>query len=130
MKQFLTFGATFALLAVVFGAFGAHALKNYLTTEQLHTFEIGVRYQFYHSFALLLVFILSMLPLGENNRSLLTWAGRCFSIGIFLFSGSVYLLACREMLSFSVSFAGPLTPIGGAFFIAGWCCIIATSLKR
>ncbi|MEY4927364.1 MAG: hypothetical protein RI894_1800 [Bacteroidota bacterium] len=130
MKQYLTFGATFALLAVIFGAFGTHALKNYLATAQLHTFEIGVRYQFYHAFALILVFALSMLPIGENNRSLLAWAGRCFSVGILLFSGSVYLLACREILPFSVAYAGPITPIGGAFFIAGWCCILAASLKK
>ena len=130
MKIYLSLGAIFALLAVVLGAFGAHALKTHLSPELLQTYEIGVRYQFYHAFALCLVFVLRYLPFGETQSATLNWAGRCFVIGIILFSGSLYLLACREMINLPLVFVGPLTPLGGAFFIAGWACVFKASINQ
>lgn len=114
-------GALAALLAVVIGAFGAHGLKAVLDPAQLNTFEIGVRYQFYHSMAMVLAGILYFhIP----EKSILT-GGWFFLAGILLFSGSLYLLACREVLGISSwNFLGPLTPIGGVFFILGWGMII------
>jgi len=120
-KKLIIIGASTALLAVVIGAFGAHGLKALLSPTQLNTFEIGVRYQFYHSFAILLAGILYFhIP----NKKLIS-AGWFFLAGILLFSGSLYLLSCREILGIvSWSFLGPLTPIGGVFFIIGWGMLI------
>ncbi len=110
-------GALAALLAVVIGAFGAHGLKAVLDPAQLNTFEIGVRYQFYHSIAML---VAGILYFHIPEKSIIT-GGWFFLVGILLFSGSLYLLACREVLGISSwTFLGPLTPIGGVFFILGW----------
>lgn len=133
MKLYLILGLIFALLGVVLGAFGAHGLKSaHLAPELIQTYEIGVRYQFYHAFALILVFILQKINEGEAKKqaifSGLNWAGRCFLMGIVLFSGSLYLLACRELLPFSVLWAGPITPLGGVFFIVGWFLVARASL--
>jgi uncharacterized membrane protein YgdD (TMEM256/DUF423 family) len=130
MKHFLTLGAIFAFVAVILGAFAAHALKTYLTDDMLRTFEIGVRYQFYHAIALIIVFVLSTIPVFEKSKALLNWAGICFIIGILLFSGSLYLLSCRELMSLPLAFIGPITPIGGTFFIVGWACIAAMSFEK
>jgi len=131
-KKLILTGAATALLAVIIGAFGAHGLKAILTTAQLNTFEIGVRYQFYHSFAILLSGILFF---HFPSKNIIT-AGWFFLVGILLFSGSLYLLACRQVLGIDGwTFLGPLTPIGGIFFILGWGMIIVsvgttTSLNR
>ncbi len=130
MKKYLSLGAIFALLAVVLGAFGAHALKNQLSTELLQTYEIGVRYQFYHAFALFLVFILANLLPQENNEKWLKWAGWCFTVGVLLFCGSLYLLAFREILPLPLAIIGPLTPLGGGFFIAGWACVLKCGFNQ
>jgi len=120
-KKLLMAGAFTALFAVVIGAFGAHGLKALLPADQLGTFEIGVRYQFYHSFAILLS---GILYFHFPNKKIIT-AGWFFLAGIILFSGSLYLLACREILGItSWTFLGPLTPIGGVLFIIGWAIII------
>jgi len=126
-KYFLTIGATMAALAVITGAFGAHALKAKLSPENLQIFETAVRYQMYHSFALILVFILS----GKINSGMLNYSGNFFVVGIILFSGSVYLLSCRELLGIDSwkNFLGPVTPLGGLCFIIGWICLIVASLK-
>ncbi len=120
-KKILVMGAVTALLAVVIGAFGAHGLKALLPVAQLNTFEIGVRYQFYHSFAMLFAGIIYFhIP----DKKIIT-AGWFFLGGIVLFSGSLYLLACREILGISSwTFLGPLTPMGGVLFIIGWAMMI------
>lgn len=122
-KQFLIIGSLVAMLAVILGAFGAHALKEVLTEKELHAYEIGIRYQFYHAFALLVVGILQQI----FSNKWLSRAGYCFLIGILLFSGSLYLLACDASWGMSMAWAGPLTPIGGVFFILGWGSLIMGS---
>jgi len=120
-KKLIIIGAFTSMLTVIIGAFGAHGLKAILSTPQLNTFEIGVRYQFYHSFAIL---VAGLLYFHFPSKKILT-AGWLFLIGILLFSGSLYLLACSEVLGIeSWSFLGPLTPIGGIFFILGWGMVI------
>ena len=120
-KKLIIIGAFTSMLTVIIGAFGAHGLKAILTTAQLNTFEIGVRYQFYHSFAILLSGILFF---HFPSKKMIT-AGWFFLVGILLFSGSLYLLACRQTLGIDGwTFLGPLTPIGGIFFILGWGMII------
>ncbi len=116
--NYLRAGALFGLFAVALGAFGAHGLKAIVEPSQISTFETGVRYQFYHTFALL---VLGLMMLHLNNKYL-RWAGKAFVIGIFCFSGSLYLLALREVLSLGAfaKIIGPITPIGGLFLMAGW----------
>lgn len=114
-KPYLVIGAALAGLAVVLGAFGAHGLKSVLSTQQLNTFEIGVRYQMYHSIALLLLPALSAYVSSK-------WVNRaafCFVTGTVLFSGSLYALAIS-----GIKWFGPVTPLGGLFFIAGWTLLM------
>ncbi len=107
--------------AVIFGAFGAHTLKQYLTPEQLQTFETGVRYQFYHTFAILACGLLfNQNPLKKYNM-----AAGSFLAGIVCFSGSLYLLSTRTLLGLeSWTWLGPVTPIGGLMFIIGWGMLV------
>ena len=126
-KKFLQFAIVFALLSVVLGAFGAHALKKVLSEYQLGIFETGVRYQFYHAIALMITFLLSKQIPEQFTR----WAGICFTTGILLFSGSLYLLACSELIGLqNKSIVGPMTPIGGLFFILGWTTLLFGSFKK
>lgn len=108
-------GAVLALLAVAFGAFGAHALKEIVTPERLQTFETGVRYQMYHALALL---VMSVLPL-KNYRA--AWL---LLVGTIIFSGSLYLLVLLD-----VGIFGAITPIGGVLQIVGWV-VLFFSFKR
>ncbi len=125
-KTFLQVGALMALLGVVLGAFGAHSLKALLPVDRLATFEIGVRYQMYHAIAIVLVALLTpYLP----KRSI-KGAGWLFLAGIILFSGSLYLLACRDVIGLTTwRWLGPLTPIGGVCFIAGWAWLFIAANK-
>lgn len=119
-KGFLQTAALLGLLAVVLGAFGAHGLKQIVPAETISTFETGVRYQFYHTFALLAVAILfEKFPVGA-----LRFAGICFITGIVLFSGSLYALtALKATETVGLGGIGIITPFGGLFFIAGWLCL-------
>jgi len=119
-KTFLQAGALMALLGVVLGAFGAHSLKILLSVERLATFEIGVRYQMYHAVALVLVALLAP-HLSKRSIKITGWL---FIVGIVLFSGSLYLLACRDVIGLTTyRWLGPLTPIGGVCFILGWAML-------
>ena len=115
--SFLRIGALLGALAVVIGAFGAHGLKPHLSEYQITIFEKGVQYHFYHVLALMAVgLLLRQFPENPWIRQ----AGWLFVAGIVFFSGSLYLLACRDLIPFPVSWVGPITPIGGLFFISGW----------
>lgn len=117
----LQIAAVILLLAVVLGAFGAHGLEARLTSEQLATFETGVRYQFYHGFAILFAVLLQ----AHLSHTWIRTASWLFLVGILLFSGSIYLLACREILGIaSWTWLGPITPLGGTFFIVGWTLLL------
>lgn len=120
-KPALTTGILFAALAVILGAFGAHKLKEYLDMAQLATFETGVRYQFYHSFALLVTGILyASFPFRPVRT-----AASLFITGILLFSGSLYALSLTKAIgNVGLGGLGVLTPIGGLFFIAGWLTLL------
>lgn len=119
-RLFIAVGGVFGMLSVMLGAFGAHALKQRLAVEQLTTFETGVRYQMYHALALVLVGIIA------SNRAggLLNAAGGCMIAGTLLFSGSLYALALGGPRWF-----GPITPLGGLAFIAGWALLVASALR-
>ena len=125
-KTFLRIGALVAMFAVIIGAFGAHGLRETLSSENLATFEIGVRYQFYHAFAILIV---GLLMYNRKNKLLIA-AGWLFLGGVVLFSGSLYLLAVRETMNLALHWLGPITPIGGLLFIAGWACLIISTYQE
>jgi len=115
-RQALVSGALLAALAVILGAFGAHALKALVTPEKLLVFETGVRYHFYHSLALLATGIIySHFPAKQ-----LRIATGLFLIGIALFSGSLYGMVFVSINGGSLGPLGVITPIGGLFFIAAW----------
>lgn len=116
-KKFFQLAAVLGALAVGIGAFGAHGLKPLFTTYQLEIFEKGVQYQFVHVLALLAAAIQLQKNPGNASLRLACWL---FVAGIVAFSGSLYLLACRDLLSFPVGWAGPVTPLGGLCFMAGW----------
>ena len=127
-RGLLSAGAIFGALAVALGAFGAHGLER-LTDDAktLHGFRTGVEYQMYHAFALLVAGILY----GGFPVKWLKWAGNCFIAGIVLFSGSLYLLTFLKIQdSSAVKFVGPLTPLGGLFFIAGWLLLFVAVIRK
>lgn len=126
-KLAISLGVVFAALAVILGAFGAHALKQMLAIEQLQVFETGVRYQMYHSFGLLTAGILySSFPHKEVKL-----ASTFFLIGIILFSGSLYAMTMLQINGqVGLGGLGILTPIGGVFFILGWVMLLVGVLKR
>ena len=124
-KRIILTASFFGALAVIFGAFGAHSLKNMITEQASATWSKGVEYQFYHVLALL---FLSTLCRFKN--ALVDWAYYCFTAGILCFSGSLYLLATRQIHDISfVNYIGPVTPVGGVFFIAGWSLLFAAAMK-
>ncbi len=105
----------FCLSAVILGAFGAHALKEVLSESQLSSFQTGIRYQFFHGLAIL---ILSLNSKQFTNR--LSSIIKIMSAGIILFSFSIYLLNIQDLVGFSMSYLGPITPIGGLLLITSW----------
>jgi uncharacterized membrane protein YgdD (TMEM256/DUF423 family) len=115
-------GAGLALLAVILGAFAAHGLKAVLDTQQLALFETASRYQMYHALALLVVGILASIQ--QFSRSLLKLAAFAFILGIFLFCGSLYLLALS-----GITWLGAITPLGGTALLAGWLVMMVAALR-
>ncbi|HEY0030131.1 MAG TPA: DUF423 domain-containing protein [Bacteroidia bacterium] len=131
-KRFLVFSGFSGAIAVALGAMAAHFLKSKLETgliteANLLTFETAAKYQMYHSIALLGLALL----FDKYDSKLISKVGYCFMAGIVLFSGSLYLLATAGLLNItSVRWLGPITPIGGLFFIAGWLLLAYTGLKK
>lgn len=120
-KLFITLASLSAMLAVAFGAFGAHALKGRLDEYALGVFQTAVQYHFYHSLALLAVGILAV---SQPHTALLKSSGWLFFVGILVFSGSLYLLSIS-----GIRWLGAITPLGGLAFLAGWACLAATGWK-
>lgn len=123
-KKILVTGAIFGCLAVILGAFGAHALKEILTPDQLNSFETGVRYQMYHAFLLLFLGITPLISAKMQKMIyvLVVW-------GIILFSGSIYLLATNNSTTFDFKTIGFITPIGGTLLIVAWILMIVSFFK-
>jgi uncharacterized membrane protein YgdD (TMEM256/DUF423 family) len=121
-RKILLWGIGFAITAVLLGAFGAHALKSFLTPEKLQSYETGVRYQLIHALALIALSIYGQI--NKTNDYLnkgIGWSAHFFIVGAFLFSGSIYGLALLSVIHPSWAFVlGPVTPIGGLFFMLGW----------
>ena len=120
MKTFFLLGAVFGGLGVAFGAFGAHALRAALSPDDLATFEIGVRYQLIHALALFAV----AWATTQWDASTVTIAGWAFTVGIVVFSGSLYTLVLTGQ-----RWLGAVTPIGGVAFLVGWGLLAWTALR-
>lgn len=117
-------GVVFAMLSVVFGAFGAHTLKSMISAEALTTFEVGVRYQMYHALGLLFIGMSHFLTRAVQKPIFIF-----FTLGIFLFSGSIYLLSLNAVLPFDTRVIGFVTPLGGTCFIIGWLYFLLKIIK-
>jgi uncharacterized membrane protein YgdD (TMEM256/DUF423 family) len=117
------YGTLSAGIAVGLGAFGAHALKPVLKPEELSTYETAVRYQIYHSLALIAAGLGGRFWAPETPRNFVM-AGWCFAVGTILFSGSLYALALSGALWLAY-----ITPVGGTLFIAGWLFLFTAVLK-
>ncbi len=120
-KGFIKTAAILGVLAVALGAFAAHALKERISDYAVNIFETGVRYQFYHVFALLVAGILYK----EFPNRFIKWAGILFITGIILFSGSLYcLMYIKGAVMPGYKWIGAITPIGGLAFILGWLTLL------
>ncbi len=130
-KKLIVFSGISGALAVALGAMAAHFLKSkmetgLITQANLQTFETAARYQMYHSIVILAIAVLS----DHVKSKLLNKAAYCFMIGIFCFSGSLYILATAGLIGLStINWIGPITPIGGLFFIAGWLLLAFSAVK-
>jgi uncharacterized membrane protein YgdD (TMEM256/DUF423 family) len=124
-RNFLLWGLFLAMASVALGAFGAHGLKQLVAADKVAIFETGVRYQFMHSVALIVLGLYTtqnknLADHPANTKELLI-AARFFLIGILFFSGSLYMLSLQSLCSYNYSkIMGPITPIGGLFFMLGW----------
>ena len=130
-KKIITIGLSGAI-AVALGALGAHFLKSKLPTglitqDQLNGFDTAVKYQMYHTLAMLAVVLLSQ----NITHKFMNWAYYCFLAGIIMFSGSLYFLCTRNLFHADwLKVLGPITPIGGLFFISGWILLALTGLSK
>jgi len=125
-KQIIVTAAFFGLLAVIAGAFGAHALQDRLDAKQLEIWHTAVQYQFYHTFALL---FLATFTRFKNN--LISAAYYLFTFGIICFSGSLYLFAFSHLFGWNLpTIIGIITPVGGLLFIAGWATLAVAAIRN
>ena len=121
-KFTLITGAFFGMMGVGLGAFGAHALKPLLTQNgRIDTFELAVKYQFYHGLTLLIVGLL----MEKFTTASMQWSSLSLSLGIILFSGSLYLFALTNKPIFAM-----ITPFGGVLLIAGWALLLFSLIKN
>ena len=118
-RKVLSTGAILGMIAIILGAFGAHALKKILSIEQLATFETGVRYQIYHALFLLFIGLIKNMP--QKAKKAIYFL---VLFGVVLFSGSIYLLATNNLTSFDFKIIGFVTPIGGLLLIIAWALLL------
>ena len=124
-KKIISTGAILGMIAIILGAFGAHALKKVLSMEELSTFETGVRYQMYHAFFLLFIGMIN--DLSQKAKKTIY---NLVLFGVLLFSGSIYLLATNSLTSFDFKVIGFITPIGGLLLILAWGVLLFHTLMK
>lgn len=123
-KNIVLTASVFGVLAVMLGAFGAHSLKDLISEQAVANWAKGVEYQFYHVFALL------FLSVNKAQNKLTKLSHWFFTVGIILFSGSLYLLSTREIHHWQIAkYIGPITPIGGLSLILGWLMLFFSVSK-
>ncbi len=125
MKTTLIWATAFGVTGIAFGALGAHALKAYLTANQLASFETGVRYQIYHA-----LFLLALAAIQHSGAVVNTRIIRnLIVIGTILFSFSIYALALQIVLGANLRFLGPVTPVGGIILMLGWLLLLFKAVR-
>lgn len=124
-RKIIITASVFGIAAVILGAFGAHGLRGRISESDLENWKTGVSYHFYHTLALLF-----LSTVARYRDAFINTAYYAFTLGIILFSGSLYLLATRPVTGLQGSFLGPLTPIGGLMFIIGWLFLLLAAIKN
>lgn len=124
-KKLISTGAIFGMIAIILGAFGAHALKKILSIEALSSFETGVKYQMYH--ALFLILIATVKELSEKAKNTIY---NLVVLGVVFFSGSIYLLTTKSITAIDFKPIGMITPIGGLLLIGAWGVLFYTIAKK
>lgn len=124
-KKILLAACILGFLAIIFGAFGAHALKKTLTPDQLNSFETGVKYQMYHALFLLFIGMTQIITLKE--KAVLFYL---VLIGILFFSGSIYILTTSSITGIKSKIFGPITPVGGLFLLVSWAYLFYAILTK
>jgi len=125
-KQIILTASFFGLIAVILGAFGAHGLEGKISEYHIETWKTANQYQFYHTFALLFLSTFSRAKSQSIRVSFIA-----FTLGIILFSGSLYLMSVRSLLGIDkLSILGPITPLGGLCFIIGWIGLFVAAVKH
>lgn len=114
-KKIVVVAALFGALTIALGAFGAHGLKDLIGEDSLITFNTGIRYQMFHTLALLIIGFSLKTPTSAKN-----WVFGFMVLGILLFSGSLYVLSLKDLLDIDASSIGFITPLGGILFILAW----------
>lgn len=124
-KKIVLTALVFGIFTIVLGAFGAHGLKQYLSAEQLSSFEVGVKYLMFH--ALFLMFVASTNFVEENEKKAIFY----FTLfGTLFFSGSIFLLTTKNVTGIDFKFLGPVTPIGGLLLIVAWIWLFIKILMK
>ena len=126
-RKIILIAALSGAIAVIVGAFGAHALANKISETQLSSFKTGNTYQFYHSLYLIVIGILYKFEPSKKLRYAF-WTGL---FGIICFSGSLYILGCRDLMGLkSTAIIGPITPLGGLLFVISWVLVALNYLGK
>tara|TARA_B110000285_G_scaffold15935_1_gene15714 strand:- start:1719 stop:2114 length:396 start_codon:yes stop_codon:yes gene_type:complete len=123
-KKLAITGVILISVSIILGAFGAHPLKEILTSKQMASYDVGIRYQMYHGLGLML--------LGFNANKITQSLNSVYSLlllGTIFFSGSIYFLSLQDLLGVKLSFLGPVTPLGGILMISGWVLLILKMVK-
>jgi len=124
-RRIIALAAVLGATGIILGAFGAHSLKQLLKPESLAAFETGVKYQMYHALFLLFVGMTSLIS-AKAKKAIFNLV----LFGVLFFSGSIYFLACDDILPFSIKKFGFITPIGGLLLISAWVILFLHIIKR
>ena len=122
-KQILITAATLGMSGIILGALGAHALEGKIDPEQIVSFKTAVRYQVWHALALLFLFSVDSKNLNTKKIAIF------WTIGVLLFSGSIYFLSLRDLINLPLSWLGPVTPLGGLLMIFGWFLLFLSAFR-
>lgn len=125
MNNWAGLAAILGMTGVVLGAFGAHGIKPHITPTAYEQYQTAVLYHFIHA----LILLIAALYMPDQSR-FKAWALWAFLLGILFFSGSIYLIATREITGISSSILGPITPIGGVLFIIGWVLMAISFFQK
>ena len=123
-KKLLILGTVLGMISIVLGAFASHGLEKVISSDNIETFQVGVRYQMYH--ALLLLFVGNTKNIANKSKY---WILIFVLIGTLFFSGSIYSLSTNNLTGFDFKSIGFITPIGGLLLISAWIVMLLSFLK-